>query len=102
MEITTIIDSSLDDDTLAEISAHGFAGSKGLQKYLSWFPQIDMLRISHPWFKLEPSTMKVVDAFNSLSLKIGGRLKDKKDIHAVAMFLSQLAIYLYSIIPELS
>ena len=102
VEIATVIESSLDDETLAEIQHHGFAGSKGLQKYLSWFPQIDMLRMSHPWFKLEPGTVKVVDAFNSLSLKIGGRLKDKKDIPAVANVLSQLAIYLYTIIPELS
>jgi hypothetical protein len=61
-----------------------------------------VLRVSHPWFKLEPRTVKIIDAFNSTHLKITNRLKDRKDLHTVANILRELAKYLYSVIPELS
>lgn len=77
-------------------------GSILMGRYLSVLPDVDSLRQSYPWFKVEPSTAKVINAFNGLQLRIPGRLKDKKDLPQVAKVLDNLAKYLYSAIPELS
>lgn len=68
----------------------------------SFFPQIAMLQKRHSWFKLDPRTAKIVDAFDSLPGKISGRLQDKKDLQSVASVLRELAQFLYSMIPEVS
>lgn len=68
----------------------------------SFFPQVALLRKGHPWFRLDPQTAKIVDAFDSLPAKVSGRLQDKKDLQAVASVLHELARFLFSLIPEVS
>lgn len=100
IEVTTIGALDADPEAMAELTS--LVGGFATGTYSSWFPQIDVLRMSHPWFKLEPSTIQVIDAFNSLASKINDRLKDKKDLHTIQVVLSYLSTYLYSVIPELS
>lgn len=102
LEVTTLTASDLDSDTRANMYANELVGASGIARYRSVFPQIDVLRTSYSWFKLEPMTARIVAAFNLLPLGVTGRLKDKKDLPLVAAVLSSLAAYLYSVIPELS
>jgi len=102
IEVTSLVASDLDAATIADMRDHGFAGP-GLTKYHSLFPQIELLRMSHSWFRLEPDTIKIVNGLNLLSVKItGDRLKDKKDLPSIAQPLKELAGYLYSEIPEVA
>lgn len=55
-----------------------------------------------PWFRLEPRSHEILQAFRDLPSKISDRLKDKKELHAVAKCLSDLASYLYTTIPDVS
>ena len=80
----------------------GRAVNRELSRHPLFFAQIDRLQTNHPWFKLEPATVRVVKAFDTLQEKISGRLKDKKDLLLVANAMRNLARYLYSVIPDLS
>jgi hypothetical protein len=101
-EITTLMSPDLNAETLAEISTSrgGMLSTTG--QFRSMFPQIDLLRMSHEWFRLHPTTAKIVNAFNTLPLKVTGRIEDKKDLAAVIAALEELEAYLFSTIPELS
>lgn len=102
-EVTSIGAPELDINTIApELRERGFITGPGLWKYRSAFPQVDLLRTSHSWFKLDPTTTKIVNAFNTLPLKLTERIKDKKDLPAVEAVLRSLSVYLYSVIPEVS
>jgi hypothetical protein len=68
----------------------------------SFFSQVLAFEGKYSWFKLSPSTSRIVNAFDSLIVKVPGRIKDKKDIGAVAEVFFNLASYLYTTIPELS
>ncbi len=100
VKVTTVTAPDADSEVMAEFAA--LVGGFATGTYLSWFPQIDVLRMSQPWFKLERSTTQVINAFNSLAAKINDRLRDKKDLQKIQVVLSHLATYLYSVIPELS
>jgi hypothetical protein len=102
IEATSIVSPDLDGDEVAELSARGFYVGDSPIRYRSLFPQIELLRLSHSWFRLEPTTLKILNAFNLLNSKIAGRLKDKKDLRAVIDILDHLETYLYSAIPEIS
>ena len=53
-----------------------------------------------PWFHLDPNTEVIIEAFDSLPLKIRDRLHDKKDLREVSSCLLDLSGYLYSKIPD--
>ena len=91
----------LDFETTAALHGAGIGVIRAL-RHPTFMGRIDRLQRIHPWFKLTPTTAKVIKAFNSLSTKITGRLKDKKDLPSVAVTLSNLATYLYCSIPEIS
>lgn len=101
LQMSTISAPDLDPSLESELIASGFGIGSGIQ-YRSIFPQIDMLRLAQPWFKLEQSTSKIVNAFNALAAKITGRMKDKKDLLSVANALKELTVFLYAAIPEIS
>ena len=92
----------LDEEASTKLIASGFIPTSGFVRYRSMFPQIDMLRQKHTWFKLDTTSARILNAFNSLPLKITGRLKDKKDLTSVAAILTNDAAYLYTTIPEIS
>ena len=56
----------------------------------------------NPWFRIDPIAQQVLEACDELSLKIPDRIKDKKELREVAACFEPLAIYLYSVIPEIS
>lgn len=68
----------------------------------SLFPHLAFLKEKFPWFRLESSTEATVEAFEGLLSKVAPRLKDKKDLAAVAHCLTDLAGYLYTTIPGVS
>lgn len=68
----------------------------------SLFPEILLLQQTFGWFKLEKTTEEINQALNSFGGKLHDRLKDKKNLAAVADCLEELAGYLYSRIPEVS
>jgi hypothetical protein len=90
--MSTLSAPDLNPDLEAELIASGFGIGSGIQ-YRSIFPQIDMLRLAQPWFKLEQTSSKIVNAFNALAAKITGRMKDKKDLLSVADALKELTIF---------
>ena len=65
------------------------------------FSSLDVFS-KQPWFKLESNAALILTAFKELPSKISDRLKDGKDLSAVATCLSHLAGYLYSVIPGIS
>jgi hypothetical protein len=102
MNVTFLASPDLDEEASAKLIARGFIPTSGFVRYRSMFPQIDMLRQKHTWFKLDTTSARILNAFNSLPLKITGRLKDKKDLSSVAAILTNVAAYLYTTIPEIS
>jgi hypothetical protein len=102
LEFSHISPFETDDESFADQSDNVVSLGPWLSIPRSFFPQIAMLQKRHPWFKLDPQTAKIVEAFDSLSTKISGRLQDKKDLQAVASVLNELAKFLYSMIPEVS
>jgi len=64
------------------------------------FGEVHALEESLSWFQLDAQTAYIVRAFEEFSQKINDRLKDKKDLGAVANALLFLSGYLYSKIPD--
>jgi hypothetical protein len=52
------------------------------------------------WFKLDPATDRILQAFHALHSKIHDRIKDKKDLTLIIEMLNALALYFYTEIPE--
>lgn len=102
LEITSIQAADLDPEVQEEMMAAGLSIGAGYSRYRSIFPQIDFLRLSQPWFKLADDTAEIVNAFNSLTPKLDGRLKDHKDLPQAIDVLRHLAVFLFCSIPELS
>ena len=102
LEVSHVLSVEPEDDLSADQLDSGISLGSWMSIPRSFFPQIAMLQKRHHWFKLDPQTAKIVDAFDSLSSKISGRLQDKKDLPAVASVLNDLAQFLYSMIPEVS
>jgi hypothetical protein len=71
------------------------------QKAYTYFPQIDTLQLSCPWFCLSEPTDRIVRGFDYLPDKLGNRIVAKKDLKDVIAILEDLARYLFSIIPTL-
>jgi hypothetical protein len=65
------------------------------------YPEIDSLKNRFSWFRLDPHSDSIIEAFCGLPAKIQDRLRDKKDLDEVGVCLTQLAWYLYSEIPEI-
>jgi len=53
------------------------------------------------WFKLDPQTQKILDAFSHLPSKFKDRLRDRKELSNLSRALTQLSTYLYTEIPEI-
>jgi hypothetical protein len=68
----------------------------------SLFPEIYYLQREYTWFKLEPTTSKIINALSTLPWKITTRLRDRKDLSSVASSLLHFASFLYTFIPVVS
>lgn len=62
---------------------------------------LDQLKTRYGWFRLSEDTERILRAFETMPMKLGTRLKDKKDLPQLSDCLLNLASYLYSMIPEL-
>lgn len=62
---------------------------------------VDFMLRTFAWFKLDPTTQKVLDGLRGFHSKIRDRIRDKKDLSEVSACLLYLAAYLYTQIPEL-
>jgi len=67
----------------------------------SFFSRILRLSSDFGWFKLAPSTARIVAALDSLLIKVPTRLRDTKDIAALTDVFARLSPYLYTQIQEL-
>jgi hypothetical protein len=54
------------------------------------------------WYRLNPETELILDAFRTFPSKLRDRLKDRKDLASVEAILTDLAAYQFTEIPELS
>jgi hypothetical protein len=68
----------------------------------SLFPEMYYVQQGFPWFKLEPTTSKIINALCVMPWKITTRLMDRKDLSSIASSLLHLASFLYTLIPEVS
>jgi hypothetical protein len=68
----------------------------------SLFPEVYYLQQRYAWFKLEPTTSKIMNALCTLPWKITTRLRDRKDVSSVASSVLHFASFLYTLIPEVS
>lgn len=91
------------DDQKQELLRAGLLYPSGAvrQKEYSYFPQIDRLRLTCPWFSLSEQTERIVRGFDYLPDKLGTRIIARKDLRDVTAILEDLAGYLYSTIPSL-
>jgi membrane protein implicated in regulation of membrane protease activity len=64
------------------------------------YAEIDALKDRFLWFRLDPHTEGIIEAFETLPPKIRDRLQDKKDLGEVSSCLLDLSGYLYSKIPD--
>jgi hypothetical protein len=71
-------------------------------KFRSFFSEVLAFEGEYQWFKLSPTTLRIVNALDSLIVKVPGRIQDKKDIRSLAEVFFRLALYLYTTIPEVS
>ncbi len=65
-------------------------------------PNLERLRQSFSWFRLEPQSERIVESLNLFPERVQYRVKEKKDLTAVGELLSALGDYLYSMMPEVS
>jgi len=65
-----------------------------------FYPEIELLRAQFPWFRLDPRTDAVIEAFYTIPAKIQDRLREKKDLDLLSACLTELSAYLYSRIPD--
>lgn len=99
VEQTYLSSPDLDPETLAEMQQMGFPTQAGYHRFISLFPQVSMLSMSHPWFRLTPETKAIMDGINGISAKIEPRLRKKEELGLVADCIERLSGYLYSLIP---
>jgi hypothetical protein len=66
-------------------------------------PSIILSQKDRPrWYRLQPDTELILDAFGEFADKMHDRIKDHKDLESIDAVLTKLAGYLYTEIPELS
>jgi hypothetical protein len=68
----------------------------------SLFPEMYYLQHEFPWFKLEPTTSRIMNALSTVPWKITTRIMDGRDLRSVASPLFHLASFLYTLIPEVT
>jgi hypothetical protein len=88
-------------DASLQLAAKGLSAAH-VFRLSSPFRRVVIFQQRFPWFKLEPTTSKILNALSSLPLKITTRLRDRKDLPSLISALSDFASYLYTLIPEVS
>lgn len=64
------------------------------------YSELDILKERFSWFRIDPRTSMIIEAFDTLPAKTRDRLQDKKDLDEVASCLQDLSGYLYIKIPD--
>lgn len=67
---------------------------------MNLYSEIDALKERFQWFHLDAHTEQIIEAFETLPLKLRDRLRDKKELEDVSDCILDLSGYLYSRIPD--
>jgi len=67
-----------------------------------FMPRVQYLIATSAWFKVDPDTEAILNAFDELVCKITYRILDRRELGLVAECLRHLCMYLYTRVPELA